>query len=262
MNKIVQKSRGPAFSLIEVLVAVAVLTLMITLLLGIVSESSRMWQRAEGQKSRRQAARIILETVKRDLESAAFPLSASGTNTLNFVLNPAIPEINNRDSAFWQARSPGEEGMAEVGYFVRWQDGRPALCRYYVPATNADSIFRQPASWLNAGKIASYAGLNGTNFRGLLAENVLGLWITLYDKNQATNGIGATYDSRTSTNRPAYAQVGIALIDPRTAQRIDSPSDITSAYSGDIASFPGKLPAKLREGVQTFETRIELRAAP
>lgn len=250
-----------AFSLVELLVAMAVFSLMAALLLGLVSESSRLWQRAESQKARRQVARIIMETVKRDLEGVALPIGTTNTNSLNFVLNPAVAGINNRDSAFWQTRTSAQTGeMAEVGYFVKWHNGTPALCRYSVPATNSDSIFRSPANWLTTGKIDSYAGgLGSTNMDGLLAENVLGLWITMYD---ATNGILSNYNSRTATGRPSSVEVGVAIIDPRTAKRITSESQITSAYTGSADTFPDNLPTFLRAGVQVFKTRIELPAAP
>jgi len=253
------------FTLLEVLVATAIFAILAMLLLSMTSEASKLWQRAEGQKARRQIARIILETVSRDLEAATFPLATNATNSLQFLLGGASGVTNlNPSAAFWQtaAGNGPASGLAEVGYFVQWQGGKSALCRYYVPGTNADSLFSSDQSiwkhWLTPAKVQAYApGLQDSNsFAGLLAENVLGLWITLYD---ADNTAYTNYDSRVTAARPVSAEVGIAIVDPRTAQRITSSS--IPAYPASIDAFPDSLPPEIREGVQIFKTRIQMQSS-
>ncbi len=258
--------RAPGFTILELLVATAIFALLATLLLSMTSEASKLWQRAENQKARRQIARIIIETMSRDMESVAFPVVSGATNSLQLVVGSATGTTNlNPNAAFWQATASGTGpigGLAEVGYFVQWKDNRSALCRYYVPGTNADSIFSSSAinwkDWLTASKIDAYApGLNDSNsYGGLLAENVLGLWITVYDAN---NIAYTNYDSRSSIVRPVSAEIGLAVIDPRSARRITN-SVLQVSYTPSIDNFVTNLPSYLRDGVQIFKTRIQLQA--
>ncbi len=252
--------------MIEVLVASAVFIMLLALLLSLTSEASRLWQQAESQKARRQIARIVLETMARDLESAAFTTNANGVQFLLNVTNRIGAENINPCAAFWQAPTLGgvPGTLSQVGYFVQWVDAKPALCRYYVPATKSESLFSANtnnwSNWLAAAPIASYAaGLKNTNtYDGLLSENVVGLWITLYD---STNGVLSNYDSRATVRRPASAEIGIAVIDPRTAQRITRATQVTSAYTTNADSFPANLSADLRDGVQVFKTRVQFQAS-
>ena len=259
-------SSASGFTILEVLVAAAIFALLAALLLSVTSEASKLWQRAENQKARRQMARIIIETMSRDMESVAFPVASGATNSLQFVVGSATGTTNlNPNAAFWQATAAGDAssgGLAEVGYFVQWKDNRSALCRYYVPGTNADSIFSSSAAnwkdWLTASKISAYApGLYDSNsFGGLLAENVLGLWITVYDVN---NVAYTNYDSRTLAVRPVSAEIGLAIIDPSSARRITNSVQQVS-YTPSIDNFVTNLPSYLRDGVQIFKTRIQLQA--
>lgn len=251
--------------MIELLVATAVFLMLAALLLSMTSEAGKMWQRAESQKARRQVARIIMETMTRDLEAAAFPLALNATNSLQFLVGPSTgTEDLYPNAAFWQTAVMGNGpagGLAEVGYFVQWHGKKSALCRYFVASTNSDSLFSDNQGgwedWLTPAKVATYApGLrNSDTFAGLVAENVLGLWITLYDSN---NVAYTNYNSRITTVRPVAAEVGIAVIDPHTAERLSDPGTI--AYTPTIDTFVTNLPESIRDGVQTFKTRIQLQS--
>lgn len=258
------------FTLLELLVAAAVFALMVVLLFAVVSQATRIWQQADNQKNRRQTARVLLEIMVRDLESALFPLDRSNTNSLQFLLNP--PDAPSRDSAFWQTAVPGEGArgdMFEVGYFVQWLNGvdgpRSALCRYSVSATNAGVIFDNPAApWLTAAKLAAFApGLTDTaTYKGVVAENVAGLWITLFDKDGATNGLGPVYDSRTASVRPASAEIGFVLLDPIAARRLASVAYLTNSHPATPEEFMQMLPEPIRSGAQIFRARARFEAAP
>ena len=263
------------FSLVEVLVATAVFTLMLLLLLSITSAASRLWQKGESLKVRRQAARAVLEALTRDLEAAQFPLNRKSANSLELLLNPAAADgLLNRDAIFWQAPISGEGtsgDLQEIGYFVQWitepgQPPRSELCRLRVPATNADTVFWSPQNWLTAAKIAAYAsGSKNTNYPGLQAENVIALWISLFGKN-GTNltQLPAQYSSR-STNYPypARAEIALAIADPIILRHLSSANDITAHYGeANIDEFVSKLPAQIREGVTVFRTSVNLEGSP
>lgn len=261
------KIRG--FTLVELMVAAAIFAVLLGLLFTVISQFTQIWQQGDRQKSRRQAARAVMEIMTRDLESAQFP--AGGTNAsqgLQFLLNPPAAPAN-RDAAFWQAAVPGTSAsgdMYEIGYFVQWgedRNGRPrsALCRYSASATNENTIFNQPdADWITPGKLKAYApGLDDlSDFKGVLAEDVIGLWITLYDAQGKTNGLGPNYHSLSNAIRPAAAEIALVLLDRSTAERIESPDAITGLYTDTPERFVEKLPEAIRPGAQIFRARVRL----
>lgn len=266
--------RGRAFTLVELMVAAAILCLLVGFLAAIVSQTTAIVAKADAQKSRRQAARVALEMITRDIEAAAFPLLPASTNSLQFLLNPADVPLN-RDAAFWQAPVPGDTSasdLSEVGYFVAWttNEGYPVgeLRRLRVPPSAADSIFRNPQGWLTVQKLDAYApGSEGTGtnaLRGLIARNVLGLWITLYDTNNTVLA-GTGYDSRATDVRPASAEVALVVIDPAAAKRLGSTAEVIARYASHATpeafadSFADK---NLRDSLQVFKERVQMHAAP
>ena len=267
------------FTLLELMVATVILILLLTMLITIVSHTANIAAQVDAQKARQQAARLAMEIITRDLEAAAFPLIPSSTNSLQFLVNPGISGIpRNRDAAFWQAVVPGDTSasdLSEVGYFVAWTTnaGAPTgeLRRLRVPPGAPDSIFQDPANWLTAQKLTNYApGSSGTGsnaLKGLITQNVLALWITLYDQTNGvicpTNALDS-YDSRATSVRPASAEVALVIIDPRTAKRLTSAAEITNSYKtystpeAFVASFTNK---GISAGIQVFKERVEIHAA-
>jgi type II secretory pathway pseudopilin PulG len=267
-----------AFTLLEMLVATTVLVLMLTILLSIVTNVSQHWQRAEGMKTRQQAARQILETISRDLESAVFPIPATNDLSFQFLVNPAdqptLVPYENPQAAFWQAAAgsgTSQGDIVEVGYFICWAASgvHSEIRRLRVPSNQAD-IFSSPKPWLSAEKLEADAP--GTDDivsqKGLLAENVIGLWIQPY--NRQGIAISPPYDSRVDRTVPsrriASVEVALALIDPRTLKRVTDKNEITQHYltdpPPDADTFVTLLPAKIRAGVQVFKTRVNIEAAP
>lgn len=257
-----------AFSLIEVLVATAVFAVMLALLLGVTSNMTQLWQRLEGQKQRREAARIVLEIISRDLQAAVFPFDRSNIQNAQLLLNPTeiSASLKNRDAMFWQsaAAAGGTRGdLATVGYFVRWLDvagdPRAVLCRFALlpnnPYISEPTIFDSPDNWLSDALADAVAPGGDTDGRGMLADNVLGLWVTLFDREHE---LPSSYDSRDqSLGLPTSAEVAIVIIDATTARRITSSDQITALYSRPSAQeFLSALPDEIRRGAQIFRTRI------
>jgi hypothetical protein len=102
-------------------------------------------------------------------------------------------------------------------------------------------------------------------YKGLLAENVLGLWIILYDSSLTR--IPSPYDSRSTATRPAYADISLVTVDPVAAQRITPAnlgSTVTNLYGSttNAADFAASLGPLLRAGAQVFTTRIQIPQGP
>lgn len=249
------------FSLMEVLVASAILILVLGFLMTFISHATQTWQRSEARKNRQIAARIALTMLKNDLQAAI--LLPSGDNRLQFILNPPQISSQYRDAAFWQTLSSNRDGdLYEVGYFVQWPAGRDAgeLCRFRTSAVEADSIVYQEANWLTGGRVNTNApGSTADPAAGLVMDHVLGLWIRLADHEG--NWLPENYDSRTSAERPASAEISLIVIDAQTARRISNPEEIQSwvQNASDAASFMNVLKTSapaVHAGSQVFQTRV------
>lgn len=156
-----------AFTLIEMLVATAILLIIVVMLGAMTSHVSRMWTEINGQSQRRTIGRALLQFMARDIQQARLSVpswqygpspdaayfyptfAGSGSNgTLQFLVNDLAvtgTACMNPCSVFWQApvaENSTQGNIAEVGYFVQWDTtttpGKPKayLCRYYVDATS------------------------------------------------------------------------------------------------------------------------------
>ncbi|MCX6960186.1 MAG: prepilin-type N-terminal cleavage/methylation domain-containing protein [Verrucomicrobia bacterium] len=224
MLAVLRMSRHPrgqcAFTLIEVLVSMAILLLMVVMLHWILSSASGAWKLGEANKDRMQNARTISDFIANELESALLPLNRTSTNSLQLVVNPqGISQVSNRDSIFWQSPLAVDQALgdvAEIGYFVRWdktnpQNPRAVLCRFFVNLTSRDPtgavtantnflISSQPNTWLSNDVLNRVAPANASNdYLGLFAENVIGMWVSCLD----SYGVPITKDSAGNTITPA-----------------------------------------------------------
>src|ERR1700759_4283364 len=131
-----------AFTLVELLIAFAILSFLVILLASLVSGVSRAWTSGEQQVSEFQDGRAILELLGRELSQAVISPS------LQLVHNPDVPvgikQRTNSDSIFFQAPATGTTAgnLAEIGYYLAEDDSLPGaeafqLKRFFVPPTDA-----------------------------------------------------------------------------------------------------------------------------
>jgi len=164
-------ARIPAFTLVEILAATAILSVMFTIMFGILQQTSIGWQAANRKVEASQAARLALEQIASDLENCftfqATNLTVPGTNTarsyaFGFVSSNSYPvsglqrgaEFTDGNSALFVVtpRSPslstGGGDLVETGYVPIYissptnitgiRRGRYALLRHF-PLTNTST---------------------------------------------------------------------------------------------------------------------------
>jgi type II secretory pathway pseudopilin PulG len=290
-----QKSSGPrfqrtriagrhSFTLVELLVAIAIFAIMLGVLLAMATQTTKIWQQASGASANRQNARLLLLLMGRDLQSTVFPVNLANTNLL-FQVNP--PSLSgsgylNPSAIFWQssvAVTTATSGdIQDVGYFVNWVPDSAGnihgtFCRIQVPRPSTNSV--APSLAITPAVLAADApGLSNVNlssptaYQGLLADGVMGLWVTLYSTNMQVIATSPSYNSYTATYQPAYADIGIAMMSPTVAKRVTAANltSITNLYVNpgctNAASFIGLLPASFQAGAQSFTTRVQLKNVP
>lgn len=187
--KVKRRAFSRAFTLVEVLVATAILAFMLVVLTSFLSGVSRAWTAGEQQTSKFQDGRAILELIGRELSQAAI------SPTLQFVHDPSLnntPQRANTDCLFWQAPiDTGANGrLAEVGYYLSENFGNTGsdvyqLKRFYVSPTDAANyqIFTPPNQ--PTDKSAPWVSQFVTNpqLSTIVASGVLAFWVRCLDRN-------------------------------------------------------------------------------
>lgn len=217
------------FSVLELLVAAAVFSLLLVLLVSATSHINNAWQQSEAQKIRRQNARAIFTTLSRDLQSAAPRLPGQSANPVPFQQLAGFGDPASQ-GLFWGLSLPGNRSgsdLSTVGYFV---GADHSLYRCYTNAAESDVML-----------LTNNTG--GTNHIGLLAGNVLRFVTSTVEADGGTNGASAVY----TTNLPRAVDVTLVLTDSRTLKR-----------HPDLAVTNLESPPA---GVQVFRARIDIPAS-
>ena len=285
--------RRASFTLVELIVAIAISTVLLVVLATLSGAALQIWQQETAYAERRDAAMTAFGQIRRDLRYAALPSDEPGGQFEMILTNQwgSGSANTNGFGAFWQAPSAtvttsGENAV--VGYFVQWTTNvdnevtTPKLCRvlinpndskYYIGSNGA------PA-WISSDLITYAAPAVAPTYQGLLCRNVLGLWMAPYDQTgtnlittTATNGTFPTncFDSRlgyVSANGrtypnalPASMKVSVLVVDSHTALQL-TPADAPPTTSTDPNAFLTNLPANIQKGAQLYSTVVQLVNAP
>ena len=179
-----ESSKASAFTLVELLIAITILTLVVVLLASLLSGVSRAWISSEQQVETFQDGRAILEMISRELSQACI------SPTLQFVQNPTLSGATQRansSSLFWQAglTSTDKGNLCEIGYFLTEDTAQHTfqLKRFFVPPTDTANyqIFANPPN--------DSAALWATNFvatpslNTVVSDGVVSFWIRCLDTN-------------------------------------------------------------------------------
>lgn len=238
-----------AFSLVELMTAIAVLALIVVILAGISNHMSRMWVHGVRQSDYRNRARSAVNMIGREMVRA-FVSPNTADKSLQFVLNPANVSFNHPNSVFWSspiATSTKSGNLALVGYFIRRDDStrQVNLYRYFVNPDDAENylIYSNPSTWITDGQLNKVApGDKSKNYQGLFLENVLGLWVNCYKQD---GSLYTSYDSRNEGNRlPYLIKIALVFLDVNTVRQH---GDLQPASSGLATpeDYVAQLPASV-----------------
>ncbi|MCE9587813.1 MAG: prepilin-type N-terminal cleavage/methylation domain-containing protein [Verrucomicrobia bacterium] len=224
------------FTLVEVLVACAILSLLVVLLASVFSAAQTQFTMVDSGSRQRLDAAAMLEVIAGDLRAAVqspvqnFETGNPATPTndarqLQMLVNPTnLPtELRNAGSIFWTtSRGTTLGGTSLVGYFLRWEtaagSARPVLCRYFVSGGGVENrlqILRGQATnntvWVNDSNVTAVAPANANNgYQGWVADGVLAIYIRVLDpegrpiSNYARAPINVTYIPVNATSDNTY----------------------------------------------------------
>lgn len=276
------EGRTSGFTLIELMAAIAIFTLLVIILAYASGSVSRLWVSTRESTSRQQNERAILDFLARDLESALLPIIRNDVTGLQFVCNPATVSDTYRsgDTLFWQAPVATDVtngDIAVVGYFVRWVGTKATLCRLLVNPTEATNyrIHSSPDNWINDEILDSAAPADKqSGYLGLMAENVVGFWAQPLDAHGNAINSPTGFDSRVgytdsagktflSGSLPPSVKVSIALIDRQRAGRLTGSLQTLANESADADDFIKKVEAdpafaNILPGLRSYSTYVAL----
>lgn len=282
-----------AFTLVELLIAMTILSLLVVLTASLLSGVSRAWISGEQQVETFQDGRAITELISRELSQAVI------SSRLQLVQNPSFPpglnQRANSDSIFWQApaTSTTSGDLAEIGYYLT---ADYQLKRFFVPPTDTNNyqIFSAPNQPTDNSALWVTSFVTNT-LSNTVSEGVLAFWVRCLDRNGdlipwlSSNAVGVgplkfnsaghfqpaipgQVSSFKYTNQPTTAQahllpsaieVTLITIDLKTMRRSPAiPAMPSSAGPQDIPTaintFSQQLISNNIKTARTFTTRVRL----
>jgi prepilin-type N-terminal cleavage/methylation domain-containing protein len=284
-----------AFTLVEMLVAMALFALLTVVLMYVSTATASVWIKGQQTVEVNQSARAALDLITRELSRANLSTSSENANTdstLQFIQNPTLPISANRkantDSLFWQAplASTIKGGNSIVGYFI---DSNYQLRRLCIQPDNTAYYFLPQGIsptplWLNGSSNPNMGlAFADPSVCSTVADGALGLWIRCLDTEgnpipyPKASSIPASIKFDTSTDPvkrrgifglPAAVEITFVLINSNALAKygadlstvaISPPVDESDAeYTRSIDSYVAALAAKGIRDARVFSTRIKL----
>lgn len=257
------KMRGAkGFTILELLVAMAVLAILVVMLLGIVDSATKLWRGSESRVDSYREARAALSLLARDLQSAIpttntnyfrvddstlLPNGASsGSNASTIFFMAALPT-----NAQWADGLTNKSDLCQVGYFVGLgktsvaQDSTVIktmnLYRYFIAS---DDSYK--AIVTNFGAVPFPKNLDLLNSKvELVARDVVSFSIRGYGVN--TNGTGylTNHTAAPGAVLPDEIEITLTAINQEVAKRLRD--------SDWVETHPS-----VKQNLQSFTTRVRL----
>ncbi len=253
-------SKKTAFTILELLVAMAVMSLLLVLLMNMVDSATKLWRVNENRVDSYREARAALGIMARDLQNLV-----PTTNTSYFLFNAdAFPKLSSAgtaltntisaSAAFFLAALPAaaqdsasnKSDVCQVGYFLAFDRTTVAtnkslnLYRYF---RSSDPTFQ--ALTAPSGLYQTPPPQPATDDTELLARNVTSLSLRAFT---FTNSSLAPFSSSVATPVPDLVEISVSAINQDTAKRLDN----------NVASWTNTNSPIIKPTLQTFTTRIQL----
>jgi len=253
-NPALLSKKSPAFSLLELLVAVSVLSILLIILLNIVQGATNLWRTSENKVEAYREARAALQVISSDLKNILPSTNAdffrtNFTNTPNLGFLATLPISSQNPASL--------SDICTVGYFLAYDNKSPVagatgrqsynLYRYFLESNKTFTNLID-----NAATVLDF--VSDPDFPPeILARNVVSFNATYYSKN------GTEFDpwSPSTTSMPNLVEITITAVNNERTMRF-APRSASGAW--DKFSQPDNDIdlADYRKNTKTFTTRIPL----
>lgn len=247
-NRSLSSPSKKAFTLIELLISMAILALLMALLFQIFELAMRTWQSAEQRTESFREARAALHIISRDLRNTLRG-NDKVTSLILDDLSPNPVQPNEEVYALTTVkRNSGQSDVCAVGFYCYWDENVGAfnLKRYFL---NSDDTFKN----LGGGKtlFKPFPAARDTETDSTLAAFVWDFRVTGIE----TNGNIRTYPFEAKADLPAYLQIEFKALNTQASRRIKAQG---IEPSGWFSSGSELYKNSIRPYVQQFTTRIPL----
>lgn len=250
------------FTILELLVAMAVFAILVVMLMGMVDSGTKLWRENENRVDAFREARATLTVMERDLRNAIQTTNADYV-LINDTAFPklgsdALKDATNAGAIFFLSAQPtsaqdsgNKSDVCQVGYFLAFANN--SLVPSGQKTMNLYRYFRSSdATYTNlvAGGSTLFAdtGVTGEN-TDLLAKNITSFRITPY--HLTTNGNRVAYNSTTYGSTPDMLEISVTALNQDTARKLSTLEDWTTP-TGPITNIVNKVE-------QTFTTRVRMK---
>ena len=242
--------RSRAFTLMEMLVSMAVLAVLGVAMVSFVESAIGHWRDNEGRTEACREARAALTVITRDLRNA---VAGTNVNLMKFNLQSGAAGTNYGSNVFFLASLPpsaqeerSKSDLCEVGFFL-------ALDRTSASPNRALNLYRyfrssnQTFSNLTSGSLFTNV-TTGAEGEELLARNVVGMKITPVS---ASDGNWIPFAPTAEAPLPAIIEITLVTIRPDVAQKLE-----------DLDKWTDTNSLFMRQAVQSFTTRVNVGKRP
>ena len=233
-------SRGAAFTLIELMVAAGITSLLILGMTGIFDQSMKAWRLSSRRADAERETRAALSTIQRDLKGLVvnqeLPVYLNSTDRnqtgwkVSTSLLPPITHSNFASSRlfFLSAQGANQPGdLCGVGYYLAWNNTDRAyhLYRYFRPS--ADQFPSLSSFLASTSPIIARTGLFPTNASDeIVAANVINFRAEV--KTVVATGVGFATNT-VLTNRPSYVQLELTAYGSEAVRSFSTSNDWANA---------------------------------
>lgn len=233
--------RGAAFTLVELLVATAITSLLILGMTGVFDQAMKAWRLASRRGDAEREVRAALSTIQRDFSSLMvstnLPIYRITGATNNRYIGPAnLPDYNGNVAVFFLStlatnqqatNNPGD--LCGVGYYVAWDSINRSYNLYRYLQSSRNQYDRTRAFISDSNSLAAKDGLfrTTTNPDEIVGANVVNFRVE-FKTLPALFGNVTSQDGPIISSRPGYAQLELTAYGGEAVRSFSSSNDWTS----------------------------------
>lgn len=244
--------RAGGFTLLELLVAMAVLSVLLIVMMNMVDSATKLWKQTENSVDAYRESRAALNTMARDFQYATV-----GTNYqwVRFNTNSGAANTNYGSNAFFLTALPSnsqktdsKSDICEVGYFL-------ALDRTAASTNRTLNLYRyfrsSDQTFTNLKDSTPFTGIvTGSTGEEILARNIVRMSITPVSTNAAGEWT-ASYVPTIDSPLPQLVEISLTAINQDLAKKLNTTADWANTNS-----------LLMKQATQTFTTRVFLQNKP